>query len=392
MNSVIISDFGVMLAKKGERLVVRGPRPRLELIEGGPQLFLPLGINSKRPTLTVVTSDGFKTPPPPLRRIATNANGVRPPKKSPDEIELPLFRVGEIVIGSSGVSLSADLVEACCERGIRLSFLTRSGKPYAMLSSPMLTATVITRREQLTAYNDARGVAIAKAIVRGKLGNQAALLKYFGKYLKESNPSAFDDLLPLAKAIVQGRAAAERIDEPNIDAARQALLTIEGLAGRTYWKGVRLLIPENFSFASRDHRGAPDPVNSALNYAYGILYTQVWGAIMNAGLEPFAGFLHVDRPGKPSLVLDMVEEFRQPVADRAVIAAIGRGTAIETHEGMLTDGARRAIAAAVLERIEGEVNFRGRRYKLKSVIQIQARNLASFLRGADNYRTFAFKW
>ena len=60
MNSVIISDYGVMIAKKGERLVIRGPKPRLELIEGGPQLFLPLGINSKRPTLTVVTSDGIK--------------------------------------------------------------------------------------------------------------------------------------------------------------------------------------------------------------------------------------------------------------------------------------------------------------------------------------------
>ncbi len=392
MNSVIISDYGVMLAKTGERLVIRGPRPRLELIEGGPQLFLPLGINAKRPTLTVLTSEGPKTPPLPLRRSAPDANGVKPPKKSPDEIELPLFRVGEIVISSPGVAISADLVEACCERGIRLSFLTRSGKPYAMLSSPMLTATVITRREQLAAYNDSRGVELAKSIVRGKLGNQASLLKYFGKYLKESNPPVYDELTALAKSLAKGRADAKRIDEPNIDAAREALLSIEGLAGRTYWKGVRLLVPENLGFESREHRGAPDPVNSALNYGYGILYTQVWGAIMNAGLEPFAGFLHVDRPGKPSLVLDMVEEFRQPVVDRAVIAAIGRGTPIETHEGMLTDGTRRTVASAVLERIESEVNFRGRRYKLKSVIQIQARNLASFLREGDSYRTFSFKW
>ena len=256
----------------------------------------------------------------------------------------------------------------------------------------MLTATVITRREQLAAYNDSRGVELAKSIVRGKLGNQASLLKYFGKYPKESNPPIFDELSALAKSIVKGRADAKRIDEPNIDAARETLLSIEGLAGRTYWKGVRLLIPENLGFDSREHRGAPDPVNSALNYGYGILYSQVWGAIMNAGLEPFAGFLHVDRPGKPSLVLDMVEEFRQPVVDRAVIAAIGRGTSIETHEGMLTDDVRRSVASAVLERIESEVNFRGRRYKLKSVIQIQARNLASFVRAGDNYRTFAFKW
>jgi hypothetical protein len=102
MNSVIISDYGVMLAKTGERLVIRGPKPRLELIEGGPQLFLPLGLHNKRPTLSVVTSDGLRTPPPPLRRSTLDANGAKPPKKSADEIEMPLFRVGEIVIGSPG--------------------------------------------------------------------------------------------------------------------------------------------------------------------------------------------------------------------------------------------------------------------------------------------------
>ncbi len=391
MNSVIISDYGVTLGKTGERLVVRGARPRLELIEGGPQLVLPLGLNHKRPTLAVIASDGPKTPAPPLRRMADGA-GATSPKKSPDQVEIPLFRVGEIVIGSPGVSLSADLVEACCERGIRLSFLTRSGKPYAMLCSPMLTATVITRREQIAAYNDQRGVTFAKAIVRGKLANQASLLKYFGKYLKESDPSHFDALNRSVISLGKNRSEAARVSYATVDQAREQLLAIEGRAGRTYWRGVRLLIPAHLGFESRDHRGAPDPVNSALNYGYGILYSQVWGAVMNAGLEPFAGFLHVDRPGKPSLVLDMVEEFRQPVVDRAVIASIGRGRALETRDGMLTENTRRMVASSVLERLESEVTFRGRRHQLRSVIQIQARNFASFLRGGDPYRAFSFKW
>lgn len=113
---------------------------------------------------------------------------------------------------------------------------------------------------------------------------------------------------------------------------------------------------------------------------------------MNAGLEPFAGFLHVDRPGKPSLVLDLVEEFRQPVVDRAVIAALTKGLRLETREGLLTDESRRAVAGVVLERLESETGFRGRRHRLKSIIQIQARNLAGFLRGGEPYRAFAFKW
>jgi CRISPR-associated protein Cas1 len=113
---------------------------------------------------------------------------------------------------------------------------------------------------------------------------------------------------------------------------------------------------------------------------------------MNAGLEPFGGFLHVDRPGKPSLVLDLIEEFRQPIVDRAVIALLTKSTKLETREGLLTDESRQAVAGAVLERLETEVPFRGRRHRVKSVIQIQARNLASALRGGDPYRAFAFKW
>ncbi len=305
---------------------------------------------------------------------------------------MPLFRVAEIIIGSPGVSVSADLIQACCERGIRISFLTRRGDPFAMLSSPMLTATVITRREQLAAYTDRRGVELAKTIVRGKLGNQAALLKYFGKYLKTADPGAFGNLERIVKSLAAGRVAAAKVSAATIDEARESLLAIEGNAGRNYWNGVRMLFKGRAEFDAREHRGATDPVNSALNYGYGILYAQVWGAIMNAGLEPFAGFLHVDRPGKPSLVLDLVEEFRQPVVDRSIIAAVSRGTALETREGMLTDPSRKAVAAAVLERLEGEATFQGRRHQLKSVIQIQARGVASFVRGDARYRTFAFKW
>jgi CRISPR-associated protein Cas1 len=391
MDSVIVSDYGVTLGKTGERLVVRGPKPRLELIEGGPQLFLPLGGDHRRPLLSVVTSSGEQHPAPLLRHLGANG-APRPPKASADQIELPLFRVGHIVIASNGVSISTDLIEACCERGIRLSFLTRGGKPFAMLSSPMLTATVITRREQLAAYCDERGVEFAKAVVRGKLGNQAALLRYFGKYLKTAEPQAFAKIAEIADRLIKGRNSAAQVSAPNIDSAREALLAIEGSSGRNYWSGVRLLLPQEVEFDLREHRGAIDPVNSALNYGYGMLYTQVWGAIMNAGLEPFAGFVHVDRPGKPSLVLDMVEEFRQPVVDRAVIAALGKGTAIETQAGMLTDASRRTIAQLVLERLESEVNFRGQRHKLKSVVQIQARNLAAALRGGAGYKAFSFKW
>src|SRR5579883_3445679 len=108
MNSVIVTDYGVALGKTGDRLVVRGRRPRFELIEGGPQLLLPLGLDARRPKLTLLTSAGARSSPPPLR---LSANGpAKPLGLLPDQIEMPLFRVDEIIIGSPGVSVSADLI------------------------------------------------------------------------------------------------------------------------------------------------------------------------------------------------------------------------------------------------------------------------------------------
>ncbi len=390
MESVIVSDFGVMLGQTSERLVVRGPRPRLELVEGGPQLWLPLDLPPPCRSLRLLTSSGVKEPAPSLR-LSKPKPGSRG-AAAPQQIELPLFRVSDIVVASKGVTISSDLIEECCDRGIRISFLSSSGQPFAMLSSPMLTATVQTRREQMGAYGDRRGVEFARAVVAGKIGNQANLLKYFGKYQKEASRGTFDALAEGVRGLARLCRQARQVEGARIDDVRAALMSVEGAAGRIYWAGVRELIGERTGFETREHRGAADPVNSALNYGYGILYSQVWGAVMNAGLEPFAGFLHVDRPGKPSLVLDLVEEFRQPVVDRAVVALAGKGTSLEVREGMLTEDARRTVAQCVLERLDSEVAFRGRRQLVRSVIQIQARNLATFLRGEGSYRAFSFKW
>ena len=102
-------------------------------------------------------------------------------RKGKDVIyQFPFFRINEVVVGSKGMSMSSDFLEEVCARGIRLSFLDYSGKPYAMVSSPMLTATVQARREQILAFNDKRGLEFCKAVVVGKIKNQERLLRYSG--------------------------------------------------------------------------------------------------------------------------------------------------------------------------------------------------------------------
>ena len=95
--------------------------------------------------------------------------------------ERPLYGLEGVVIASGGVSLSSDIVRECAERGIPIHFLSRSGTPYARLIAPGLTGTVRTRREQLLASGDRRGVQLARAFANGKLNNQANLLRYLAK-------------------------------------------------------------------------------------------------------------------------------------------------------------------------------------------------------------------
>src|SRR5438067_2795964 len=112
--------------------------------------------------------------------------------------QFPFFRVQEVVIASKGISISSDLLEELCIRGIRLNFWGTSGKPYALITSPHLNATIQTRRDQFTAFNDERGFQVSRAIVEGKVRNQEKLLRYFAKYLKKTNPDRFEKINAVA--------------------------------------------------------------------------------------------------------------------------------------------------------------------------------------------------
>ncbi|MDO8691572.1 MAG: CRISPR-associated endonuclease Cas1 [Dehalococcoidia bacterium] len=135
-------------------------------------------------------------------------------------------------------------------------------------------------------------------------------------------------------------------------------------------KGLRttrdLLLPD-FGWEGRVTRGATDLVNSCLNYGYGILYSHVQRAVLLAGLDPYAGFVHVDRAGKPSLVLDLTEEFRQMVVDRTIFGLLNRGVKVEAEEGRLVESSRRLLAEQVYARLDGEEPYEGKKHKLRTI-------------------------
>jgi len=308
--------------------------------------------------------------------------------------QVPLDRIHEVTIAAKGVSVSSDVLAELAERGVRVSLVAFNGKPVAQLSSPNLTASVVIRRAQVEALGNERGLRLAVALASGKLLNQARLLKYFGKNLRAAEPETFSALGRSIAAILALRRNMLRGGWKALDEARAAVMGLEGTAARHYWDGVSLLLEKHVAFPGRQHRGASDFVNALLNYGYGVLYSQVWSALLHAGLEPFAGFLHTDRPGKPSLVLDLTEEFRAPVVDRTVLAAIRlRQLQPPAEPGRLPREARTVLVDQLLRRLESRERFQGGDYQVRSIIQIQARRVASFLTGrAESYRAFGFKW
>jgi len=303
--------------------------------------------------------------------------------------QVPLMRLQEIIVASRGVSFSSDLIEELCERGIRLACLNSSGKPFALITSPMLTATVETRRAQFAACQNERGADLCRWIVAGKLHNQEKLLRYFAKSREGERRTALENG---ATAVRRLRRAALAVEGGSPDEVRSSLMGFEGTGGRLYWQQIGNMLPDALGFSGRSHQGASDAVNAALNYGYGILTAHVWGAVMNAGLEPFAGFLHVDRSGKPSLVLDLMEEFRQPVVDRAILSWLNKGGQLSLQKGMLDAASKENVASRVLMRLVATEQHRGKQHQVRSIVQTQARLAASAVRGLRPYRSFSFKW
>lgn len=308
--------------------------------------------------------------------------------------EVPLIHLKQIIIVDSGVGISSDVIRVCSEEGIPIHFLSGRGAAIASLYSAGLTGTVMTRRAQLLAYEQQMGVKVAKAFVTGKLENQANLLRYMAKYRKETNLALHKELMLVALEMRDFIYELEQLKGEKIDDVREQFLSIEGRAAQRYWAMVGRIIPSELQWPGRETQGATDVFNAALNYGYGILYGQIEHALTLAGLDPFGGFLHTDRPGKPSLVLDCIEEFRQAIVDRTIIGLVNKHVPLEQDEqGLLTETTRKKIAEKVIERLESSETYEKKRQALRFILQSQARHLALFLRNDRTaYEPFVAGW
>jgi len=326
--------------------------------------------------------------------VGKHSGRLRVTKDKETLAEAPLLHLEQVLVTGEGIGLSTDTIRACCTAGIPIYFVDSRGRPYASLYAAGLTGTVLTRREQLLAYADRRGLELAVAFARGKITNQAGFLRYAAKYRQETDPELYQELRSHADQVQEHVEELCRLKGNTVDEVRGELLSVEGRAAQRYWDALKQVVPEQYGWPGRRGRGARDQVNAALNYGYGILYGQIERALVLAGLDPYGGFIHTDRPGKPSLVFDLIEEFRQVVIDRTVVGMATKGMKLELDEkGLLVEKSRREIAEKVLERLEAAERYERKRQPLRVIIQDQARHVATFVRGdRAAYEPFIARW
>ncbi len=309
--------------------------------------------------------------------------------------EVPLLHLEQVVICSNGVALSSDVVRACCKEGIPIHFLNgRDGDDYGTLVHSGLTGMALTKRAQLRAYEEGRGLDLARAFASGKVQSQANLLRYIAKYRKEADPDLYAVLTTAATEVLDSLPALARVAGELGEATRAALMGAEGRAAARYWQAIAGVLPAELGWPGRETQGAGDCFNQALNYGYAVLRSQVRQSLLLAGLDPMAGFLHADRPGKPSLTLDLIEEFRQAVVDRTLIGQVNRGVdLVQQEDGLLDAATRKRIVEKILERMESTEPYLGKRQPLRHILQLQARQIATYVRGEHEvYTPFVMGW
>ncbi|MDZ4789938.1 MAG: type I-C CRISPR-associated endonuclease Cas1c [Hyphomicrobiales bacterium] len=309
---------------------------------------------------------------------------------------VPLHMLASVVAFGS-VYVSPALMQACGAAGITIALLDRSGRFQARVEGP-ISGNVLLRRAQYRASEAPD--EIVRSIVSGKVANQRAVLLRALRDHGDDMPAAARDAI--TASIHRMAQIIRRVGFGNdpVDVLRGA----EGEAAHLYFSVFDHLIrsPEDaFRFRGRSRRPPLDPVNALLSFLYTLLTHDCRSAAESVGLDPAVGFLHRDRPGRPGLALDLMEQLRPALADRLVLSLINRrqlrAADFETRDGgavFLTDEARKTVLTAWQERKKEERrhDFMEESAPLGLVPYLQAQLLARHLRGdLDAYPPWFWK-
>jgi CRISPR-associated protein Cas1 len=312
-----------------------------------------------------------------------------------ERLRVPIHTLSSLVcFGTVGVSPPA--MGLCAESGVAVSFLTEHGHFLARVQGPV-NGNVLLRREQYRRADDEAGsAAIARAVVMAKVANSRSVLLRGARERAEAAGAA--EMLRAAERLAQ--ALGELPVAESVDRVRG----FEGDAARAYFGAFDHLIEvskDRFFFRERSRRPPLDNMNALLSFLYTLLVHDVRAALETVGLDPAVGFLHRDRPGRPGLALDLMEELRPLLGERLALTLVNRQQVraegfVKSESGGVTmdDATRKAVLVAYQARKQDELAhpFLDEKMPVGMIAYAQALLLARHLRGdLDAYPPFFWR-
>jgi CRISPR-associated protein Cas1 len=312
-----------------------------------------------------------------------------------NRLRVPIHTLGGIVCFGQ-VGCSPFLLGHCADNGVAVSFLTDNGRFLARVQGPV-SGNVLLRREQYRRADDpAASAGLARAVLTAKIANSRNVLMRAGRdHGEKADAAALEEACgSLARILVRVEKAATLDD----------LRGLEGDAARTYFSAFNHCITtdkESFFFHERSRRPPLDNINALLSFLYTLLAHDVAAALEGVGLDPAVGFLHRDRPGRPSLALDIMEEFRPVLADRLALTLVNRRQInskgfqkMESGAVMMSEETRKKVIIAWQMRKQEEIRhpFLEESAPVGLLTHLQAMLLARHLRGdLDGYPPFIWR-
>lgn len=309
--------------------------------------------------------------------------------------QVPLHNIDSVtVFGASGASPA--LIGKCCKYNKPVVFLSRNGR-FLYRCEGEQSGNVLLRREQYRiADNEEKSVAIARAMIAGKI--------YNSKYIISRMIRDHSMRLDTDKFSRKHQLLSESAELAYNAVSSEELRGIEGEAAKIYFSifdDMILQQKEDFCFEHRSKRPPLDNINALLSFTYTIMSSMCAGALASVGLDPYVGFLHTDRPGRISLALDMMEEFRSVLCDRFVLSLVNKRMINANHfekreDGavLLTDEGKQVFFKAWQERKQEELKhpFLSEKIQWGMLPYAQAMLLARYIRGdLDAYPVFLWR-
>ena len=310
-------------------------------------------------------------------------------------LQIPVHTLGGVVCFGR-VSCSPFLMGFCAENNVGLSFLTENGRFLARVQGPVAGNVLLRREQYRRADSPDFSAAMARFFLTGKIANARTVLQ---RALRDHGDKITQTEMEQSIALL-GKALKRLEATEDLDSLRG----IEGETARAYFSVFDDLIThqkDGFIFKGRNRRPPLDNVNCLLSFLYTLLLHDIRSALEGVGLDPAVGFLHRDRPGRPGLALDLMEEFRPFLADRLVLSLVNLGQInpkgfIKTEAGAVTmmDDTRKAVIVAYQKRKQDEIQhpFLGEKVAVGILFHVQALLLARHLRGdLDGYPPFVWR-